>query len=150
MTMNDKQKTMMDRAKASTATMGVGMMAAPRPPMVEYALTKDAGPNIGGPATTQEAARITIKLSDKTELAIVRTSVDIRSDMCVWRGAVEGTGAPATIMWWPGGKMAGTVQHEGKHLFDPPHGRRDARRGRDGRGPHAAGACADARAHARQ
>ena len=114
MKMNDKQKAMMERAKASRATMGVGMMASPMAPMVEYALTKDAGPNIGGPATSQEAARITIKLSDRTELVIVRTSVDIRKDMCVWRGAVEGTDAPATIRWWPGGKMAGTLQHAGK------------------------------------
>ena len=114
MKMNDKQKTMMENAKASKSTMGVGMMAAPMAPMVEYALTKDAGPNIGGPATSKEAARITIKLSDKTELTIVRTSVDIKPDMCIWRGAVEGTDAPATIMWWPGGKMAGTLQHEGR------------------------------------
>jgi hypothetical protein len=114
MKMNDKQKTMMDNAKESKSTMGVGMMAAPMAPMVEYALTKDAGPNIGGPATTKEAARISIKLSDQTELTIVRTSVDIKPDMCVWRGAVEGTDAPATIMWWPGGKMAGTLQHQGK------------------------------------
>jgi hypothetical protein len=114
MKMNDKQKTMMDQAKESKATMGVGMMAAPMAPMIEYALTKDAGPNIGGPATSQEAARISIKLSNSTELTIVRTSVDIRKDMCVWRGAVEGTDAPATIMWWPGGKMAGTLQHEGR------------------------------------
>ena len=34
--------------------------------------------------------------------------------MCVWRGVVEGTDAPATIMWWPGGKIAGTVQHQGR------------------------------------
>ena len=114
MKMNDKQKTMMEHAKASKSTMGVGMMATPMAPMVEYALTKDAGPNIGGPATSKEAARITIKLSDKTELTIVRTSVDIKTDMCIWRGAVEGTDAPATIMWWPGGKMAGTLQHEGR------------------------------------
>jgi hypothetical protein len=114
MQMSDKQKTMMDNAKGSTSTMGVGMMAAPMAPMVEYALTKDAGPNIGGPATSKDAARISIKLSDKTELTIVRTSVDIKADMCVWRGAVEGTDAPATIMWWPGGKMAGTLQHQGR------------------------------------
>ena len=55
-----------------------------------------------------------MKLSDNTVLTIVRTSVDIRKDMCIWRGTVEGTDAPATIMWWPGGKMAGTVQHEGR------------------------------------
>ena len=101
-------------AKSSQSTMGVGMMASPMAPMVEFALTKDAGPNIGGPATSPEAARVKIKLSDKTELTIVRTSVDIRKDMCIWRGAVEGTDAPATIMWWPGGKMTGSVQHQGR------------------------------------
>ncbi len=107
---SDKQKSMMDRAKASGATMAVGMMAAPRPPMVEYALTKDA--NAQGPA--RDAASITVALSDDTVLTIRRTGVEIRADMCVWRGVVESTGAPATIMWWPGGKMAGTVQHEGR------------------------------------
>jgi hypothetical protein len=114
MTMTDKQQHMMEMAKSAKSTMGVGMMEAPMAPMVEFALTKDAGPYIGSPATSKEAARILIKLSDKTQLTIVRTNVDIRKDMCVWRGAVEGTGAPATIMWWPGGKMAGTVQHEGR------------------------------------
>jgi hypothetical protein len=114
MKMNEKQHSLMEMAKASKSTMGVGMMAAPMAPIVEYALTKDAGPNIGGPATSKEAARVLVKLSDKTELAIVRTSVDIRPNMCIWRGAVEGTDAPATIMWWPGGKMTGTVQHQGR------------------------------------
>ena len=114
MRMNPKQSQMMEMAKTSKSTMGVGMMATPMAPMVEFALTKDAGPNIGGPATSKEAARISVKLSDRTVLTIVRTNVDIRKDMCIWRGQVEGTGAPATIMWWPGGKMAGTVQHEGR------------------------------------
>src|SRR6185369_513387 len=114
MRMNAKQNHMMEMAKTSKSTMGVGMMASPMAPVVEFALTKDAGPNIGGPATSKEAARVSVKLSDKTVLTIVRTSVDIRKDMCIWRGAVEGTDAPATIMWWPGGKMAGTVQHQGR------------------------------------
>src|SRR5262249_61588057 len=34
--------------------------------------------------------------------------------MCVWRGVVETTGAPATLMWWPGGRMTGTVEHQGR------------------------------------
>ena len=107
---NDRQTAMMERAMASRATMGVGMMAAPSPPMVEYALTKDA--NAQGPA--KDAAHITVALGGDRPLSIRRTSVEIRSDMCVWRGVVEETGAPATIMWWPGGKMAGTVQHQGR------------------------------------
>jgi hypothetical protein len=111
MRMTPKQSQMMDMAKASGATMGVGMMATPMAPMVEYALTKDAGPHIVAPPATRETAKIRVRLSDATELTIARTSVDIRKDMCVWRGEVEGTGAPATIMWWPGGKITGTVQH---------------------------------------
>jgi peptidyl-Asp metalloendopeptidase len=110
MQMDDKQKSMMDRAKASRASMGVGMMMAPRAPTVEYALTKDADT----PAATHDAAKIIVKLSDAKELTITRSSVDIKPTMCVWRGTVDGTDAPATIMWWPGGKMAGTVQHEGR------------------------------------
>ena len=111
MKMNDKQKSMMDQAKGSKATIGVGMMAAPLAPMVEFALTKGAD----RPATSKEAAKIIVKLSEQTTLTIARTSVDIKSDMCIWRGRVEGTDAPATLMWWPGGKMAGTVQHEGRN-----------------------------------
>ena len=114
MRMSPKQSGMMEMAKASKSTMGVGMMATPMAPMVEYALTKDAGPNIGGPATSPGAARVKVKLSDATTLTIVRTNVDIRKDMCIWRGVVEGTDAPATIMWWPGGKITGTVQHQGR------------------------------------
>lgn len=110
MKMNDKQKSMMDKAKQSKATMGVGMMAAPVAPMVEYALTKDANT----PVAARDLAKIIVKLSDTTSLTITRSSVDIKPDMCVWRGTVDGTDAPATLMWWPGGKMAGTVQHEGR------------------------------------
>jgi hypothetical protein len=78
--------------------------------MVEYALTKGANAQ----EAVKDASSITVSLSDNTVLTIRRTSVDIRSDMCVWRGAVETTGAPATLMWWPGGKMTGTVEHEGR------------------------------------
>jgi hypothetical protein len=107
---NGKQMAMLERARNSRATMGVGMMASPRAPMVEFALTKDAsaeGPQRG-------ATRVTVALGDDTSLSVRRTSVEVRSDMCIWRGVVEETGAPATIMWWPGGKMAGTLQHQGR------------------------------------
>ena len=108
--MNARQQAMMDGAKASAATLGIGMMATPPPPMMEYALIKDADV----PAASQRVSTITVALSDNTMLTINRTSVDIRADMCVWRGMVEGTGEPATLMWWPGGKTAGMVQHKGK------------------------------------
>jgi hypothetical protein len=90
--------------------MGVGIMATSAPPMVEYALTKGANAQ----EAVEDAPSITVSLSDNTVLTIRRTSVDIRSDICVWRGAVETTGAPAPLMRWPGGKMTGTVEHEGR------------------------------------
>src|SRR5262245_11389834 len=110
MQMDDKQKSMMERAKSSRASMGVGMMMTPRAPTVEYALTKDAD----APAAPHDAAKIIVKLSDAKELTITRQSVDIKPPLAVWRATRDGTDAPATIMWWPGGKMAGTVQHEGR------------------------------------
>ena len=108
--MNDRQKMIVDRAKTSAATTAVGLMAAPPPPMVEYALTKESST----PSAAKEAASITVALGDDKMLTIRRESVETKSDMCTWRGVVETTGAPATFMWWPGGKMAGTVQHEGR------------------------------------
>jgi hypothetical protein len=78
--MNDKQKAMVDRAKASSSTMGVGIMATSAPPMVEYALTR----GVNAQEAAKDAPSITVSLSDNTVLTIRRTSVDIRPDMCVW------------------------------------------------------------------
>ena len=66
------------------------------------------------PGFAKDAANITVALGDDKMLTIRRESVEVKSDMCAWTGVVETTGAPATFMWWPGGKMAGTVQHEGR------------------------------------
>ncbi|HZT46678.1 MAG TPA: hypothetical protein VFA64_01805, partial [Hyphomicrobiaceae bacterium] len=110
MSMDDKQKTMMEKAKASTSTMGVGMMATPMAPMVEYALTKDHN----DPAASRNPARISIAVKEGVVLTVTRSNVDVKPNMCIWRGTVDGTGAPVTIMWWPGGKMTGTLQHEGR------------------------------------
>src|SRR6516225_10079896 len=107
--MNDQQKSMVDKARASPATMGVDILTAPAAPVVEYALTKDTGAE-----DPTSAPSISVALSDATVLTIRRTSVEVRSDMCVWRGVVETTGAPATLMWWPGGRMTGTVEHQGR------------------------------------
>jgi hypothetical protein len=107
---NVRQRSLMDRAKASLAALAVGVMASPRPPMVEYALTKDADQR----SPAKDDTRITVTLSDETTLVLRRTSVEVRPDMCVWFGSVEGTGEPATLMWWPDGRMAGTVQHSGR------------------------------------
>jgi hypothetical protein len=106
--LDEGQKAMIERAKASKSTLGVKIMKAPPPAVLEHALTKDAYKR------TAEPAKITVAFSDNTTITIVRTSVDIRPDMCIWRGTVEGTDAQVTLMWWANGKMTGTVQGRGR------------------------------------
>ena len=108
--MNDKQKQIMEIAKASRATTAVGVVEASLPAVVEYALTK--GEDASAPS--RDSARIVVALGQGTMLTINRTRVEVSPRMCVWHGTVEGTEAPATIMWWPDGKMAGALQHQGR------------------------------------
>ena len=114
MTMSGKQKAIMDQAKASKSTMGVKLVMGPAPEMLEHALTHHAKDTL---------PKLAVRLSDNTVLTINRTSVDIKPDRAIWRGTVEGTGAHVTLMWWPSGKMAGTIRHEGhihaiRHIKD--------------------------------
>ena len=111
-----QQEAMVQHAHAEKATTAIGIVAAPAPALVEYALTKDAAAKL--PA--KDAPKIVVTLSDKSPLTLTRTSVDIKPDMCIWRGAVDGTDMPVTIMWWPRGKMAGLIQHRG-HIYAIRH-----------------------------
>jgi len=110
-----KQRSMIDLASTSRATTGVKIMSGPAPSMLEYALTKDAKAPAGG-----EAPKLTVALNDQTVLTIARSSVDIKPNLCIWRGEVEQTGGLVTLMWWPNGQMAGTVQDRGK-IFSIRH-----------------------------
>jgi hypothetical protein len=103
-------RALLAQAKSSKAAVGLVLTQTPRPAVFEYALTKDRGLN--WPA--KDAPKITVQLKDKTALTIARKSVTVKSDMLVWRGAVEGTAAPASIMWWPGVTMVGRIQHQGR------------------------------------
>jgi metallopeptidase family M12-like protein len=105
---DERQSSLVTLAKASKATAGVKIVAGPPRGLFEYVLTKDASDSTG----SKDAARISLALSDDTVLTIARTSVELRSDMCIWRGVVEETGASVTLMWWPSGEMAGTVEHK--------------------------------------
>ena len=42
--------------------------------------------------------------------------------MGIWHGAVDGSGGQVTLMWWPDGRIAGTVQHEGRFYSIRPIG----------------------------
>ena len=112
--MSEKEKAIMEHAKASKSTMGVKLVMGPAPEMLEHVLTGDVKDGL---------PKIAVTLSDGTVLTINRTSIDIKPDRAIWRGTVEGTGALVTLMWWPSGKMAGTIRHEGhihaiRHIKD--------------------------------
>ena len=101
---NERQQAIMDRSSAATSTTGIKLVSGPSPEVLEHALTRDVKDGL---------PKITMTLGDDTALTANRTSVDIRPDRVVWRGAVEGTGALVTLMWWPSGRMAGTIRHDG-------------------------------------
>jgi hypothetical protein len=109
---SEKQKALLEGAATSEATLGVAVMETPAPPIVEYALTKGTNPNL--PPTSANAAKIIVRLNKATVLTIRRSTVEIVSNTCIWRGRVDGTGAPVTLMWWPSGKLAGTIRHNGR------------------------------------
>ena len=107
---SDKQKALLEGAATSKATLGVAIMVTPASPMVEYALTKDNN----FPAASANAPKIRVGLNKSTILTITRSSVEIESNMCTWRGRVDGTGAPVMLIWWPSGKFAGAIRHNGR------------------------------------
>jgi hypothetical protein len=106
--MSPRQSEMMSMAAQSPATASVGMMEAPPPNMVEYALTK--GMTKDGPGAPMS---IVIPLDERTSVTVQRTSVTKLPDKCIWRGLIEETGETVTLMWWPGGRMSGTVHYKG-------------------------------------
>jgi hypothetical protein len=97
-----------DRKTESSGTpKELSMALPPRAAMVEYALTRDArDPN--------KSAKIVVTLNETTVLTLTRTSIEVGADMCTWHGTVDGTDAPATIMWWPGVAMAGIIRDDGR------------------------------------
>jgi hypothetical protein len=109
--MSPKQKDMMQEAMTSKAAMGVSMMALPKPDVMEYALTKDMD------AEHPEApSTLVIPLKAKMTVTVRRTSVRKTAYGYEWHGVVEGTGEPVTLLWWPSGRLAGTINHGG-HTF---------------------------------
>ena len=110
--MTTAQKDMMHQAMESKATMGVAMMAVPPASTVEYALTKGMhGAPDGEPAPT-----LVLPLNKTTTVTARRTSV-IKTDAgYVWHGIIEDTDDMVTLLWWPDGRLSGTVNYKG-HMF---------------------------------
>jgi hypothetical protein len=93
-------------ARLSRATAGVGIMEAPPPNLVEYALTRLGATPTGGLAS----ASIRLVLAGGRTVAAVRERVVVERDRVVWYGRVEGSSDPVTLIWWSTGRITGTVK----------------------------------------
>ena len=114
MTMSGTQESMMKEMASAKETMSVGMMMAPNPAVVEYALMKDHDPKEAiGSRPAGQIERIMIPLKDKGIITVRRTGLDMRKDGCNWRGEIEGTGEPVALMWWKGGRFSGMFTYRG-------------------------------------
>jgi hypothetical protein len=109
-----EQQVLLQRALAASGTQRVAIVAAPPAAVVEYALTQVVDGRSG------DGAKIVVTLGKELRLTLTRRSLEIRPDMCVWRGAAEGSAMPATIMWWPAGKLAGVIRYQG-HVYSIRH-----------------------------
>ena len=104
--MTSRQAKMMHEAMSEPATMGVSMMALAPPESLEYALTR--------PPDEHGEARIQLKLSESVTIVAIRSSLMKEGDNYLWQGEVEGTFEPVSLVYWPAGRLSGTIQHRGR------------------------------------
>lgn len=108
--MTATQKVLMHGAMDSKAAMGMVMMALPEASIEEYALTNDLH-ETGAPQT-----EIVIPIASGKSVTARRLSVARVGSGYAWHGVVEETGEPVTLLWWPSGKMSGSVTYRG-HVY---------------------------------
>jgi Metallo-peptidase family M12 len=113
--LTEKQASLVELAGGSRAALGVKVMERAPAAALKQALTQDAN-------TAKATATITLAVTANTVLTASRTSVDASADVGIWRGTVEASGGQVTLMWWPDGEIAGTVQHEGRFYSIRPMG----------------------------
>jgi hypothetical protein len=109
--MTAKQAEMMHKSMDSRAAMGMTMMDLPKPSVMEHLLTK--GMNETGDGAR---ARLVIPLSMNESVTAHRTGINKTADGYIWRGVIDGSGEPVTLLWWPDGRISGTVTHGG-HMY---------------------------------
>lgn len=110
--MTSAQSEMMSMTMESRSVMGMTMMRAPDPAMAELAMMHAMAPEAG--ARGRAAASFSIQLNAKERLTLRPKSVEKSGDYYIWRGSVEGTGQMVTLLWWPSGRLAGTIHHKGR------------------------------------
>ena len=120
--MTPAQQEIMHKTMESKAAVGVSMMKLPDPATMEYMLTaRMNAPEGSAPQTAL------IPLNDKLTVTARRTELAKTDDGYIWRGVIDETGEPITLLWWPSGRLAGTVMYKGhayviKNLEGNMHG----------------------------
>jgi Metallo-peptidase family M12 len=112
--MSDSQQKMMHDTMASKSVMGMSMMELPQASAVEYALTMGMHDKAG------KVSQLVIPLKGDVTVTAERTSVTKTSDGYIWRGVVSGSDDLVTLMWWPGGRLTGTLSYKG-HMYAVKH-----------------------------
>lgn len=107
--MTAEQERMMHETMASKAAMGMSMMSAPMPAMVEYALTKDMEKTSEG----VDSSELVLPLTKTVTVTARRTRISKTADGYIWHGEIKKTGEPVTLLWWPSGRLTGSVTYLG-------------------------------------
>lgn len=105
-TMTDKQSAMMKDVMSDPAAMGMNMMSIASPQMLEYALIR--------PADADGDATIELKLTETLTVTANRTDLVTQADRYIWLGEVKGSFEPVTLVYWPSGRLSGTVHYGGR------------------------------------
>jgi len=100
--MTPAQQGMMHKAMESKAAVGMSMIMLPDAATMEYALTKRMNEPAGSAPQT-----ILIPLNEQLTVTAQRTEVSKTDDGYIWRGVIDGSGEPVTLLWWPSGRLAG-------------------------------------------
>ena len=103
-----EQRSMMALAKGSDATMGVMLAQTPQPATMEYLITR----GMNHPANAQAPPVIDLAIDETRKLRLRRTRIERASDRWIWHGVVEGTDQQATLLWWPSGRLSGSITHD--------------------------------------
>ena len=107
--MSEKQQEMMHKSMESKAAMGMTMMHLPKPAVMEYMLTKGMNaPDQGTPPS------LVIPLNRNVTVTAHRTGITKTETGYIWRGNIDGSGESVTLLWWPDGRLAGTINHAGR------------------------------------
>lgn len=106
------QSEMMALDMSSRAVMGVTMVSPMARSEMEAALTQGMhGREAGAPPPL-----LRLPLNRETSVDVRRTSVTDMGNRYVWRGEVDDTGEPVTLIWWKDGHVSGQIRH-GNRVF---------------------------------